>query len=100
MQTPRTEERREQCTSMDANGAPRRRPTVMRRTILSIDAIEDGKAKAEPGELQRLRERNRVVSARMRELEDRSEALETRIEAKLRTMVERAIRDGRARPMR
>ena len=72
----------------------------MRRTILSIDAIEDGKAKAEPGELQRLRERDRVVSARMRELEDRGEALETTIEATLRTMVERAIRDGRARPMR
>ena len=65
-----------------------------------IDAIEDGKAKAEPGELARLRERDRAISARTRELENRADAMETRIEAKLRIMVEQAIRDGRARPMR
>ncbi|HEY6141302.1 MAG TPA: hypothetical protein VI670_26400 [Thermoanaerobaculia bacterium] len=71
-----------------------------RRLDRRIDAIEDGKAAGEPGELKRLRERDRVVGARLRELEERSEAMEKEIEAKLRIMVEQAIRDGRARPMR
>ena len=64
-----------------------------------IDAIEDGDAKAEPGELERLRERDHVVTRRQRELDQREEALEKVIEAKLRDMVEQAIRDGRAREL-
>src|ERR1051325_783630 len=71
-----------------------------RRPDPRIDAIEDGKATGEPGELQRLRERDRAVSARMRELEQRMDAMEKEIEAKLGAMVEQAIRDGRPRPMR
>ena len=65
-----------------------------------IDAIEDGKAKGAPGELERLRERNAVVSRRQRELDQRSEALEKVAEAKLRDLVDEAIRDGRAKPLR
>lgn len=62
-----------------------------------IDAIEDGKAKAEPGELARLRERNAVVSRRQRELDQRMEALEKVAEEQLRDLVGKAIRDGRAK---
>ena len=65
-----------------------------------LDAIYDGDTKAEPGELQRLRERNRVVSQRQRELDRQEEALEKVIEGKLRDMVEQAIRDGRAQELR
>ncbi len=65
-----------------------------------IDAIEDGKAKAAPGELARLRERNAVVSRRERELDERSEALEKVVEAKLRELVDEAIRDRRAKELR
>jgi len=65
-----------------------------------IDAIEDGEAKAAPGELERLRARNRAVSQRMRELDERSEALEKGVEAKLQEMIEQAIRDGRAKTLR
>ena len=65
-----------------------------------LDAIYDGDTKAEPGELQRLRERNRVVSQRQRELDRQEEALEKVIEGKLRGMVEQAIRDGRAQALR
>lgn len=65
-----------------------------------IDAIEDGKAVAEPGELARLRERNAVVSRRQRELDKRSEALEKVAEAKLRDLIDEAIRDGRAKELR
>lgn len=65
-----------------------------------IDAIEDGKAKAAPGELERLRERYKVVSRRERELDERSEALEKVAEAKLRDLVDEAIRDGRATQLR
>ena len=71
-----------------------------RRLDHRIDAIEDGEAKAEPGELARLRDRNAVVSARMRELDEREEALEKVIEAKLRDLAEQAIRDGRAKELR
>jgi len=65
-----------------------------------IDAIEDGKAKAEPGELARLHDRNAVVSRRQREIEERSEAMEKVAEAKLRQLVDEAIRDGRAKELR
>ena len=65
-----------------------------------IDAIEDGKAKAEPGELARLRERDAVVSRRQRELDERSEAMEKVVEAKLRQVIDEAIRDGRAKELR
>jgi hypothetical protein len=65
-----------------------------------IDAIEDRKAKAEPGELARLRERNAVVSRRQRELDERSEAMEKVAEAKLRQLVDEAIRDGCAKELR
>src|ERR1043165_9302179 len=65
-----------------------------RRLDKRIDAIEDGKATAEPGELAPLRERMRVVERRQRELDHRSEAMEKVIEAKLRDMVDEAIRDG------
>jgi hypothetical protein len=65
-----------------------------------IDAIEDGKAKAEPGELARLRERETVVSRRQRELDERSEAMEKVVEAKLRDLIDAAIRDGRAKELR
>lgn len=65
-----------------------------------IDAIEDGKARAEPGELARLRERYAVVSRRERELDERSEAREKVVEAKLRDLVDEAIRDGRAKELR
>jgi|GEM_PF-3646412 len=61
-----------------------------------IDAIEDGKAKGEPGELDRLRERYRAINQRERELDQRSEAMEKVVEAKLRRMIEEAIHDGRA----
>jgi hypothetical protein len=71
-----------------------------RRLDHRIDAVEDGKAKGEPGELARLRERDRVVSARQHEIEQRSEAMEKVVEAKLRVMVDQAIRDGLAKPMR
>ena len=71
-----------------------------RRLDRRIDAIEDGKAKGEPGELDRLREQYRVVSRRERELDHRSEAMEKVVEAKLRRMIEEAIRDGRANPLR
>lgn len=71
-----------------------------RRLDKRIDAIEDGKATAEPGELARLRERYRTVERRQRELDQRSEALEKVSEAKLRDLVEEAIRDGRAEEMR
>jgi hypothetical protein len=71
-----------------------------RRLDRRIDAIEDGKAKGEPGELARLRERFRTVSARERELDKRSEALEKVAEAQLRELVERAIRNGRAEAYR
>ena len=65
-----------------------------------IDAIEDGKAKAEPGELARMRERDAVVSRRQRELDERSEAMEKVVEAKLRQVIDEAIRDGRAKELR
>jgi len=65
-----------------------------------IDAIEDGKAKAEPGELARLRERDAVVSRRQRELDERSEAMEKVVEAKLRDLIDEAIRDSRAKELR
>jgi len=65
-----------------------------------IDAIEDGHAKASEGELSRLRERYHVVSERMRALDERSEALEKVVEAKLRQLVDEAIRDGRAKELR
>jgi hypothetical protein len=71
-----------------------------RRLDKRIDAIEDGKATAEPGELAPLRERMRVVERRQRELDHRSEAMEKVIEAKLRDMVDEAIRDGRAQTLR
>jgi hypothetical protein len=71
-----------------------------RRLDRRIDAIEDGDARAERGELSRLRERNREVSRRMRELDEREEAMEKVIEAKLRDLAEDAIRDGRARRQR
>jgi predicted transcriptional regulator len=71
-----------------------------RRLDKRIDAIEDGKAKAEPGELARLRDRNAVVSRRQRELDEHSEALEKVAEAKLRQLVDEAIRDGRAKELR
>jgi hypothetical protein len=68
-----------------------------RRLDRRIDAIEDGKAKGEPGELARLRERYRVIDRRERELDQRSEAMEKVVEAKLRELVDEAIRDGRAK---
>ena len=71
-----------------------------RRLDHRIDAIEDGKAKGEPGELQELRERYRTVSGRERELDRRSEALEKVAEAQLRELVERTIRQGRAEAFR
>jgi len=61
-----------------------------------LDAIEDGKAKAAPGELAQLRDRYAVISHRERELDQREEALEKVIEAQLHDLVEKAIRDGRA----
>lgn len=64
-----------------------------------IDAIEDRRAKAEPGELARLRERYSIVSRRERELDERSEAMEKVVEAKLRQMVDEAIREGRAKEL-
>jgi hypothetical protein len=71
-----------------------------RRLDRRLDAIEDGKAKGEPGELERLRERYHTISARERELDKRSEALEKVAEAQLRELVERAIRSGRAEAFR
>jgi len=71
-----------------------------RRLDKRIDAIEDGKATAEPGELDELRARYRVVERRQRELDQRSDAMEKVIEAKLRDMVDVAIRDGRAQTLR
>ena len=65
-----------------------------------IDAIEDGHAKAAPGELARLRERFAVVSRRERELDNRTEAMEKVVEAKLREVVDAAIREGRAQELR
>jgi hypothetical protein len=65
-----------------------------------IDAIEDGKVKRASGELEQLRDRMRVVERRQRELDQRSEAMEKVIEAKLRDMVDAAIRDGRAQTLR
>ena len=71
-----------------------------RRLDKRIDAIEDRKATAEPGELARLRDRNAVVSRHQRELDQREEALEKVAEAKLRQLVDEAIRDGRAKELR
>jgi hypothetical protein len=71
-----------------------------RRLDKRIDAIEDGKAKRAPGELEELRERYRVVERRQRELDQRSEAMEKVIEAKLRDMVDDAIRNGLAQTLR
>jgi len=71
-----------------------------RRLDRRIDAIEDGDDRADRSELQQLRERNRVVSRRMRELDEREEAMEKVIESKLRDMAEQAIRTGVARPVR
>ena len=71
-----------------------------RRLDHRIDAIEDGNAKADRGELEQLRERNRVVERRMREIDEREEALEKVIESKLRDLAEDAIRDGRAKELR
>ena len=71
-----------------------------RRLDRRLDAISDGDATAAPGEREQLRDRYRVVERRMRELDEREEALEKVIEAKLRDLVDDAIRDGRAKPMR
>jgi len=71
-----------------------------RRLDKRIDAIEDGKATAGPGELDELRARYRVVERRQRELDQRSDAMEKVIEAKLRDMVDVAIRDGRVQTLR
>jgi hypothetical protein len=71
-----------------------------RRLDRRIDAIEDGKAKADPGELARLRQRYEGISRRERELDQRSEAMEKVVEAKLRQLVDEAIRDGRAKELR
>lgn len=65
-----------------------------------IDAIEDNRATAAPGELQELRDRYRVVERRLREVDQRSEALEKIAEAKLRDLIDEAIRDGRAKELR
>jgi beta-lactamase regulating signal transducer with metallopeptidase domain len=65
-----------------------------------IDAIEDRNVTASAGELEQLRERDRVVSRRERELDQREEALEKVAEAKLRDLVDDAIRSGVARRLR
>lgn len=65
-----------------------------------IDAIEDHKATAAPGELEELRARDKVVSRRERELDEREEALEKVIEVRLRQLVDEAIRSGRASRLR
>lgn len=65
-----------------------------------IDAIEDHEATASDGELERLRVRNEVVSRRQHELDEQEEAMEKVVEARLRTMIEDAIRTGRAKKLR
>jgi len=65
-----------------------------------IDAIEDGKATAAPGELAALRERDDIVRRRERELDEREEAMEKVVEEKLRHVVDEAIRNGLAKAMR
>ena len=65
-----------------------------------IDAIEDHRATAEPGELEKLRARYSVVSRRERELDQKSEAMERQIEADLRQVIDEAIRSGRMKRLR
>ena len=65
-----------------------------------IDAIEDHRTEeAEPGELRRLRDRYRIVDRRLREIERRNDEMEKVVEAKLRDLIDDAIRDGRAREL-
>ena len=65
-----------------------------------IDAIEDRRATAAPGELEQLRARYEAVERRLREVDQREEAMEKEIEAKLRQRIEEWIRDGRAKELR
>jgi len=65
-----------------------------------IDAIEDGKATAAPGELAALRARDDIVRRRERELDEREEAMEKVVETKLRQVIDQAIRNGRATVLR
>jgi hypothetical protein len=67
-----------------------------RRLDQRIDAIEDGEATGASGELEQLRARDKIVSRRQRELDEREEAMEKVVEARLRQVIEDAIRGGRA----